>query len=131
MSAPEVAMPRIPRLLVSEIPTTYHVISRTVLPGLPFKPSDKDRLHSLIMHFSQIYFTEILGFCLMDNHFHLLVRMFPEDHGDEASLRERFRLAYGDKMAFSSANIHNYRKKWSSLSEFINKRNQTEFFPVL
>jgi len=124
-SDPEVAMPRIPRLLVSEIPTVYHVISRTVLPGLPFKAPDKDRLQSLILHFSQIYFTEILGFCLMDNHFHLLVRMFPKDHGDEASLRERFRLAYGDKVVFPHATIEKYRRKWSSLSEFIKEIKQS------
>ena len=118
-------MPRIPRLLVSETPTVYHIISRAVLPGLPFNASDKDRLQSLILHFSQIYFTEILGFCLMDNHFHLLVRMFPEDYGDEASLRERFRLAYGDKVAFSSGKIKDFRKKWSSLSAFVKEIKQS------
>jgi len=112
-------MPRIPRLLVSETPTVYHVISRTALSGLPFTISDKERLQSLILFYSRVYFTEILGFCLMDNHFHLLVRMFPSDHGDEASLRERFQLAYKDTLVFSSAQIAAYRQKWSSLSEFI------------
>ena len=118
-------MPRIPRLLVSETPTVYHAISRTALPGLPFTAADKDHLQSLIQRFSCIYFTEILGFCLMDNHFHLLVRMFPEDHGDEASLRRRFSLAYRDTAVFSVAKIADYRKKWSSLSEFIKDIKQT------
>jgi REP element-mobilizing transposase RayT len=118
-------MPRIPRLLVSETSTVYHVISRTALLGLPFTASDKDHLQSLILRFSRIYFTEILGFCLMDNHFHLLVRMFPEDHGDEASLRERFKLAHGDKAVFSSAKVVEYRRKWSSLSEFIKEIKQS------
>ena len=117
-------MPRIPRLLVSETPTVYHVISRTALPGLPFSVSDKERLQSLIFHYSRIYFTEILGFCLMDNHFHVLVRMFPSDHEDEASLRNRFKLAYKDKSVFSSARIAAYRQKWSSLSEFIKEIKQ-------
>ncbi|WP_462324878.1 transposase, partial [Desulfoplanes sp.] len=104
-------MPRIPRLLVSETPTVYHVISRTALAGLPFDASDKNKLQSLILHFSRIYFTEILGFCLMDNHFHLLVRMFPVDHGDTASLRERFKLACGDKAVFSSEKIADLRRR--------------------
>ena len=118
-------MARIPRLLVPETPTVYHVMSRTVLPGLPFNAADKDHMQSLILHFSRIYFTEILGFCLMDNHFHLLVRMFPINHGDEASLRERFRRAHGDTAVFSSEKIPDLRKKWSSLSEFIKDIKQT------
>jgi REP element-mobilizing transposase RayT len=61
----------------------------------------------------------------MDNHFHLLVRMFPEDHGDTASLRERFRLAHGDKVLFSSEKIADLRKKWSSLSEFVKDIKQS------
>ncbi|MFA7065020.1 MAG: transposase [Bacilli bacterium] len=117
-------MPRIPRLLLSENPAVYHVISRTALPGLPFAAADKDHLQSLIFRFSRIYFTEILGFCLMDNHFHLLVRMFPKDYGDESSLRERFGLAYGEQAVFPSAKIHEFRKKWSSLSEFIKEIKQ-------
>jgi len=118
-------MPRIPRLLVPETPAVYHVISRTALPGLPFTAADKDYLQSLILRFSRIYFTEILGFCLMDNHFHLLVRMFPKDHGDEATLRTRFKLTHGDKAAFSPSKIAEYREKWSSLSEFVKDIKQT------
>ena len=118
-------MPRIPRLLVSETPTVYHVMSRTALPGLPFTASDKDRLQALIFRFSRIYFTEILGFCLMDNHFHILVRMLPRNHGDESSLRQRFRLAHGEKAVLSVGKIPELRKKWSSLSEFVKEIKQT------
>ncbi|WP_462323982.1 transposase [Desulfoplanes sp.] len=123
-------MPRIPRLLMSETPTVYHVISRTALPGLPFNASDKDFLQSLIFRFSRIYFTEILGFCLMDNHFHLLVRMFPEDHGDTASLRKRYKLAHGGNALFSSEKIAELRQKWSSLSEFVKdiKQNFSRYY---
>jgi REP element-mobilizing transposase RayT len=100
-------------------------MSRTALLGLPFTAADKDRLQSLIFRYSRIYFTEILGFCLMDNHFHILVRMLPHDHGDESSLRQRFRLAYGDKTRFSVEKIPDLRKKWSSLSEFVKEIKQT------
>jgi REP element-mobilizing transposase RayT len=118
-------MPRIPRLLVSESPTVYHVISRTALSGLPFDGSDKDTLQRLIFHFSRIYFTEILGYCLMDNHFHLLVRMFPEDYADEAALLQRFKLAHGDRAVLSPEKIPGLRQKWSSLSEFVKELKQT------
>ena len=117
-------MPRIPRILMPETPTVYHVISRTALPGLPFDASDKDFLQSLILRYSRIYFTEILGFCLMDTPFHLLVRTFPENYGNTASLQERFKLTHGDKALFSSEKISDIRRKWSSLSEFFKDLKQ-------
>ena len=66
----------------------------------------------------------------MDNHFHILVRMFPEDHGDTAALRERFTLAHGDQARFPSEKISNLRRKWSSLSEFIKdiKQNFSRYY---
>ena len=42
--------------------TVYHVMSRTALDGFPFKDVEKDEFVSIIKRFSQIYFTEILGF---------------------------------------------------------------------
>ena len=36
-------MPRIPRMLVTDQPAIYHVISRTALQGLPITDTDKDR----------------------------------------------------------------------------------------
>ena len=35
---------------------------------------------------------------LLENHFHLLVRMFPEDHVPDADLSERYRRKYGEDM---------------------------------
>jgi len=57
-----------------------HVMSRTALDGFPLKDFEKDFMLDLIKRFSALYFTEILGFCLMGNHFHLLVEMIPLVH---------------------------------------------------
>src|SRR6056297_2555732 len=112
-------MPRLPRLLVPEIPTVYHVVSRTALDGLPFTARDKEDLLSRIKKLSEIYFTEILGFCLMDNHFHLLVRMFPADHVSDADLQARYRKKYGQETCYPAEKSSDLRQKWSSLSEFV------------
>ncbi|CAB1059802.1 hypothetical protein D1BOALGB6SA_4567, partial [Olavius sp. associated proteobacterium Delta 1] len=48
------------------------------MDGFPLKDVEKDFMLDLIKRFSALYFTEILGFCLMGNHFHLLVKMFPQ-----------------------------------------------------
>lgn len=112
-------MPRLPRILIPEEPTVYHVISRTALDGLPFSARDKNDLFKRIRLLSKIYFTEILGFCLLDNHFHLLVRMLPEDHVSTDALEERYRLKYGRESVFPSNKSEELRRKWSSLSEFV------------
>ena len=39
---------------------------------------EKDELVKILLKLSKLYFTEVLGFCIMGNHLHLLVRMLPE-----------------------------------------------------
>jgi REP element-mobilizing transposase RayT len=118
-------MARLPRLLVSDRPTVYHVMSRTALPGLPFDAVDKDDFLARLKTLSRIYFTEILGFCLMDNHFHLLVRMFPEDHVPDAELPVRYRRKYGEGAGFPEKRRQEFREKWSSLPEFVRELKQS------
>ena len=70
-------MPRIRRLIINDETAVYHVMSRTALDGFPLGDVEKDFMLDLIKKFSLLYFTEILGFCLMGNHFHLLVKNDP------------------------------------------------------
>ena len=72
-------MARTSRLIISDQKAVCHVMSRTALDGFPLKDVDKDFMLDLIKRFSALYFTEILGFCLMGIHFHLLIKMIPED----------------------------------------------------
>ena len=88
-------MARIPRLTVHGEPAVYHVISRTALDGFVLGDVEKEYLLSLIQQLSAVYFTEVLGFCLMGNHFHLLVRMHPEAEFSDADIRARFQRYYG------------------------------------
>jgi hypothetical protein len=60
----EQTMSRSARILRSEKPTVYHVISRTTLPGLPLSDADKDQLVHLLQKFAAMFFVDILGFCI-------------------------------------------------------------------
>ena len=71
-------MPRTRRLIINDETAVYHVMSRTALDGIPLGDVEKEFMLDLIRRFSTLYFVEILGFCLMGNHFHILVRMFNE-----------------------------------------------------
>ncbi|MCP4746725.1 MAG: hypothetical protein GY874_14425, partial [Desulfobacteraceae bacterium] len=89
-------MPRIGRLTNNEQATVYHVMSRTALDGFPLGDVEKDFLLNLIKRFAALYLVEIMGFCLMGNHFHLLVRMIPEHNFSDEEIVQRHVKFYGD-----------------------------------
>lgn len=119
-------MPRIGRLVMEGEEAVYHVMSRTALDGYVMGDVEKNSLLNLIRDMGKVYFTEILGFCLMGNHFHLLVRMRPGNEFSNDEIARRFKLYYGDdeKRKIGEAQIPDLRKKWSSLSEFIKEIKQ-------
>ena len=112
-------MPRTSRLIVTNEKAVYHVMSRTALDGFPLRDVEKDFMLDLIKRFSALYFTEILGFCLMGNHFHLLVKMIPDHRFTDGQIKKRFEAFYGDRREFAEGQIPYWREKLSSLSEFV------------
>ncbi len=112
-------MPRTQRLIINDETAVYHVMSRTALDGFPLNDIEKDFMLDLIRRYSSLYFIEILGFCLMGNHFHILVRMFPEDKFTDGNIKKRYVRFYGDGSAFEDGQIPSLREKLSNLSEFV------------
>ena len=117
-------MARMPRFLIPHQQATYHVISRTALDGYPFGEQEKGLLLSIIQQLSSVYFCEVLGFCLMGNHFHLLVTMRPEDEVSDEEVKESFQRRYGDEYTLMTGQIPFYRQKWTSLSEYVKEIKQ-------
>ena len=101
------------------IPTVYHVMSRTALDGFPLGDIEKDFMIDLIKSYAGLYFIEILGVCIMGNHFHLLVKMIPEYKFSDEEIEKRFVRFYGDDRVFTDGLIPSLREKFSSLSEFV------------
>ena len=112
-------MPRTQRLIINDESTVYHVMSRTALDGFPLGDVEKDFMLDLIRRYAALYLVEILGFCLMGNHFHILVRMFPEYKYTDADILKRYEDFYGDERIFADGLIPSLRLKLSSLSEFM------------
>jgi REP element-mobilizing transposase RayT len=86
---------------------------------------ENDYLLGLIKRLSRIYFTEILGLCLMGSHFHLLLRMHPEERYSDEEVVKRYKLYYGEERKITSHQIPFFREKWGNLSEFIKEIKQT------
>jgi hypothetical protein len=96
-SQAEFFMPQTSRLLIPGQATVYHVMSRTALPGLPLGDAEKEHLTSLIKRLSCLYFMEILSFCCMGNHFHLLVRMLPDESFSDGEIQQWHERFFGEQ----------------------------------
>jgi REP element-mobilizing transposase RayT len=94
-------------------------MSRTALDGFPLCDIEKDFMIDLIKRYSGLYFVEILGVCIMGNHFHLLVKMLPEYKFSDEEINKRFVKFYGGDRVFTDGLIPSLRTKLSSLSEFV------------
>ena len=120
-------MPRIARLKIKGEEAVYHVMSRTALDGFVLGDSEKEFLMNLIKRLSRVYFARVLGFCIMGNHFHLLVRMDRGEDYDDEEIKRRYKLYYGEER---KAAVHDremldpLRRKWEDLSEYIKEIKQ-------
>lgn len=123
-------MSRLPRFLRKDATTIYHVVSRTALDGLPIGDAEKDYMLELIRMFSKLFFVDVMGFCIMGNHLHLVCRVYPEESVTDEQVRERFREFYGEKEHFSEKDLDYFRRRWTSLSEFVKdiKQNFTRYY---
>jgi REP element-mobilizing transposase RayT len=117
-------MPRIARMLIQEKEAVYHVMSYTALPGFPLEDVEKDFLFELIKKLSKVFFAEILGCCVMGNHFHLLARMHLDSDYSDEQIKKRYKLFYGGDKIIPEGLIPSFREKWSSLSEFVKEIKQ-------
>ncbi len=121
-------MPRIARMIIPDQKAVYHVMSRSALDGYPLNDFEKDFIVDLIKKLSRVYFVDILGFCIMGNHFHLAVRTYPESELADEEVRKRYAAHYGQDIA--DGQIPYFRRKWCDLSEFIRDIKQmfTRFY---
>ena len=112
-------MPRIARFVRSDMPTVYHVISRTALDGFPMGTDERDYLLGIIKRLSRFYFVDVLGFCIMSNHFHLVVRVYPAEHFSDDVVRDRLEKWFPEGRVFGDQTVEKFRERWSSLAQFV------------
>ena len=112
-------MPRIARFVRSDVPTIYHVISRTALAGFPLETAEKDYLLGLIRRLSTFYFVDVLGFCVMSNHFHWVGRVYPENHPSDDEIRKRLESWFPKGRVITPQDVGRFRTRWTSLSQFV------------
>ena len=118
-------MARIPRLLVKGEDTIYHIISRTALPGFVLGDAEKDYLLGLIKNLSDLFFVDVFGFCIMGNHFHLLIKMKGGGNYDNGEVKRRVSLFRKcDMCVVTDGQVPIFKEKFSNLSEFMKELKQ-------
>ena len=117
-------MPRTARLINKEEKTAYHVISRTALDGFPFGDVEKDMLVEIVKRLSRLFFVEVFGYCIMSNHFHLLVQMVPGQLFSNDDMIKRLKDHYGKNLEITGERLTYYREKLSSLSDYMKEIKQ-------
>ena len=84
------------RLLVHGRRGVYHVMSRTACGQFLFKDDEKRVFLSILRKQAGFCGVEVLAYCVMGNHFHLLVAVPEAVEISDAELLRRYRILYDD-----------------------------------
>jgi len=118
-------MTRMRRIKVNGEDAYYHIISRTVQQTYLMGNVEREKFVSIIKHYSDLYFVKVIAYCIMDNHFHLLVKMEPEhkytDEEIEEKVRRNIKLGKDNKVI----DIAYYRNRLENISEYMRQIKHT------
>ncbi len=121
-------MARIARIKFPHQRTWYHICCRVVARDGEFPLADPTAARALIAtirRYASVYFCRIAAFCVMGNHYHLVIRFDPERPVDRDELYSRARAMYPGEAhrrwieTWSHEQWERYRKRLFDLSEFM------------
>ncbi len=109
-------MARLGRLKIKGSDAYYHIMSRTVGQDFLLQDNEKDKFVEIMFNLSKLFFVKIIGFSVMSNHFHLLMKMETEQSYSDEEIIKRLEYYYKQKMSLSRVEIEKYRKKLGDIS---------------
>jgi REP element-mobilizing transposase RayT len=123
-------MARLPRLKVENEVGWYHLCSRVAgwLNWFPFEDRiARRKLLETIRKYLAVYSCEAAAFCLMGNHYHLLVRFLPFAILSREELYQRARLLYRDpdQVLRSEQQWQRFNRRIFDVSEFMRNIQQS------
>ena len=135
-------MPRHNRLLVYQGGGSMHIISRVVGREFLLGKSEKEHLLKLIKRFSSGFFIRIHAFCIMSNHFHILLTWMDKEAplASKEELLDRYKLIYPDSpgppegaydhktgqiIPDEDGGIERLRRRLVSVSDFVRELKQS------
>ena len=88
---------------VSGAAAVYHCMTRTVNGEMLFKDREKEMLRKMLWQVADFSGVEILTYCVMSNHFHVLVRVPEPENLSDAELMRRYKVLYPKPTKYQTA----------------------------
>jgi len=82
------------RIKLDGVPAVYHAMSRVVGGQLLLGDREKEVLRKMLWQVADFSGVEVLTYCMMSNHFHVLVRVPEKARLSDAELLRRFKVLY-------------------------------------
>lgn len=94
----------------------YHIVSRCVMDEFVIDDTAKDMFVDIMRKYEAFCGVEIINYCVMSNHFHLLLRIPAPSVISEDELLERMTLLYGNTATWNNkATVPEIKKRWERL----------------
>ncbi|MGZ0655944.1 transposase [Coraliomargarita sp. W4R53] len=94
---------RLLRVKVSGATAVYHCMTRTVNGERLLGDSEKEVLRKMLWQVAEFSGVEILTYCVMSNHFHVLLRVPVQGELSDAELMRRYKILYPKPTKFQTA----------------------------
>lgn len=91
------------RLKVGGRDAVYHCMTRTVNGELLFKDREKEVLRKMIRQVADFCGVEVLTYCIMSNHFHVLLRVPSGLSISDVELKRRYKVLYPKPTKYQEA----------------------------
>ena len=91
------------RIKLSGAAAVYHCMTRTVNGEMLFEDREKEMLRKMLWQVAEFCGVEILTYCVMTNHFHVLLRIPEPSILSDAELIRRYKVLYPKPTEFQSA----------------------------
>ena len=105
-------------------PTRYHVWTPVVQRlFLLIDRKDKEEFLRILHLLMGTYFVELVSFEIMDNHFHLVIKIYQPHRVPIEEVKRRFKNLY-PKEKFHPEKAQEYLEKWGDLSMFMKSLNE-------
>ncbi len=115
-------MARVARLKVKGATAYYLITSHAVWERQKaFSRAEKDFFVKLLRRLSRLYFVKVLAYVMMDNHFHIVVKVESGEEFSDEEIMVRVEKFYGRKRG----KPFYWRRRLSDLSEFVKSLKQS------
>ncbi|WPJ94655.1 transposase [Coraliomargarita algicola] len=95
----------------------YHCMTRVVNGERLFQGREKEMLRKMIWQVADFCGVQVLTYCVMSNHFHVLLRVPDRQQVDDAELMRRYQVLYPKPTKYQAASVKVLRSQLEADSE--------------